>query len=391
LEQLRLEFENKDIKNNMKKINLFLTSSLQGLEKDITELGAFVSDLNDRYAPRAYFSLHVSGEGEMEEDIKAAENSELFYIIFHDDPQDRAKAEFEAAYAAFREKKAPKIITYYKQLDSDQPGQSALAFMDKLRNELGHFNSKYTHMDTIKLNVVLQLKSLGLEHVKVDVEGSALVLDGKELMTLDNIPVIFNNKNLVAKKKEYAGVEKEFWELRERVRKNPDDEETLAAYLHISGKKNKIGEFMHSLQKDILTMETSFLEKAGSGYISPRQRQAKLCFDQLSKFHAVLEMSIIAKAGKMDFTDFHGFLLLFWLVDFFLGSDNCCDGIFHAFPVASQHCDGTFHAFPVASRSCDSTFHAFPVASRSCDMVNSLCLNPDTPDERICPIADIVA
>jgi hypothetical protein len=146
---------------SVKKVKLFLTSSLKELDRDLEELGAFIGDLNDRYESQGiYFQLAVSGEGGFEEDVKSARESELFYIIFHEEPQDQARAEFDAAYKAFKEKKSPRIVTYYKQV-GDQGCGSALAFMEKLRSELGYFNSKYAHMDTIKLNFMLQLKSLG--------------------------------------------------------------------------------------------------------------------------------------------------------------------------------------------------------------------------------------
>ncbi|MDR0312499.1 MAG: tetratricopeptide repeat protein [Treponema sp.] len=267
----------------MKKIKLFLTSSLRELERDLAELGAFVADLNDRYASQnIYFQLNISGEGDFAEDVEAAQNSELFYIIFHDEPQDRARAEFEAAYAAFHEKKTPKIITYYKQLDRNQPEDTALAFMDKLRNELGHFNSKYTHIDTVKLNVVLQLKSLGLEHIKVDVKGSSLILDDKELttLTLDNIPMIFNNKNLTALKEEYARLDIEYWSLRKRMQKDRDDEEAWAAYPDVSRRKKEREETIHSLQMNVITTASSLLEKDGTGVYSQRYMLARQCLEE---------------------------------------------------------------------------------------------------------------
>jgi hypothetical protein len=70
-------------------IKLFLTSSLMSdMEHDINELGAFVDDLNDRYESNdVYFKLHISAEGDNEDDLNVAENSELFYIIFHDEPE----------------------------------------------------------------------------------------------------------------------------------------------------------------------------------------------------------------------------------------------------------------------------------------------------------------
>ncbi|MCL2063389.1 MAG: tetratricopeptide repeat protein [Candidatus Cloacimonetes bacterium] len=265
----------------MKKIKLFLTSSLDKLEKDIQEFGAFIDSLNDNYQRLGiYFYLNISGENDPAEDLKAAANSELFYIIFHDEPQEKAKAEFEAAYNAFINKKTPKICTYYKKLDNKKQNKTVINFMEKLRNELGHYDSSYTHLDTLKLNLILQLKTLGLEHIKVDVNETSLLLDGQELMTLENIPIIFNNKNLSLLKNEFLEIEKEFMAHRALIKKNPDDDDLLAEYLGISGRKNKASEAIHNLQLDIIKMETSFLEKSGTGYISPRQISARQCLEE---------------------------------------------------------------------------------------------------------------
>lgn len=248
-----------------KEIRLFAASPLPALENDINELGVFISNLNSRYSRGGtYFSLYVSGEGDQAEDLEAAKNSDLFYLIYNEKPDKRALAELEAARNAFNESGTPKIIAYCKK-----PGVQ----IEDL------YCSQYTHIDTVKLSIVLQLRSLGLEHAKLDIDGTSLVLEDKTLMTLDNIPVIFNSKSFTSMKDEYSGLEKEYWELRERVRKNPDDEAALTAYLNISGRKNSIGEAMHGLQRDIIAMETSFLEKAGSGYISPRLVQARLLFE----------------------------------------------------------------------------------------------------------------
>ena len=270
---------------DIKKIRLFLTSSLRELDRDVEELGAFVCDLNDRYTPQnLYFQLNISGEEDLTGDvndieIKTVQDSELFYIIFHDEPQNRAKAEFDAAYSAFRAKKTPKIITYYKKLEGDSPGQSAMAFMDKLRNELGHFNSKYTHMDTVKLNIILQLKSLGLDHIEIEVKDSAIIVDGKKTLMLDNIPVLFNNKNLAALKEEYSAADRESRELFIKSRENPDDTEAYEKCMQQSVKRNNLKEAICELQKNMLKMETDFFVKANNGYITPKLIKARQLFE----------------------------------------------------------------------------------------------------------------
>ncbi|GHU32073.1 hypothetical protein FACS1894172_08040 [Spirochaetia bacterium] len=262
----------------MKKIKLFVASSLTGLERDRLELGAFIGDLNDRYVPYGvYFQLVM--DGEQDALTEEAVESELFYIIFHSDTRPQAIAEFDAAYESFKNAKKPRISTYFKKIDAGEPQQSVLDFMSRLSKELGHYYNKYSNVDTIKLNIVLQMKSLGL-YDAMEIKDSAVFVGGKELMTLENIPIIFNNKQLAALKDGYATIEKEYWAIRKKIRQNPDDEEALGALLHISGQKNKASEAIHSLQKDIIDMETSFLEKVGSGYISERYKSARDCLEE---------------------------------------------------------------------------------------------------------------
>jgi hypothetical protein len=117
----------------MKKIKLFLASSLEGLEKDRKELGAFVDDLNDRYKSyNIYFHLITDDDSEKIL-IKEAEKSDLFYIIFHGEARDQALEEFDAAYKNFIDKKKPRITTYFKKVDNGEPSQNVKNFMERLR------------------------------------------------------------------------------------------------------------------------------------------------------------------------------------------------------------------------------------------------------------------
>jgi len=285
------EFKETDSDDSLqtKEIRVFISSPLPAFDEELNELGLFISNLNSRYSRGGvYFSLYVSGEGGQAEDIEAAKQSDLFYLIYHDKLDDRALAELEAARYALVRNGAPKIIAYGRKPAVTQA------------NDL--YSSQYTHIDTIKLSIVLQLRLLGLEYTKLDFDGTSLMLEGKALMSLDNIPVMFNSKSFTAMKNEYTELEKEYWELRERIRKDPDDEAALTAYLNISGRKNSIGEAMHGLQRDIIAMETSFLEKVGSGYITPRLVQARQLFENgdLEGARKLFDLDEMVREDELD-------------------------------------------------------------------------------------------
>jgi tetratricopeptide (TPR) repeat protein len=92
-------------------------------------------------------------------------------------------------------------------------------------------------------------------------------------------PAVINNKNLAAMKLEHGVLETRYWELRERVRKTPGDKDAMAEYLNVSGRKNEIGEAIQELQRDIIDMETAFLEKAGFGDVSPRLTESRRFYE----------------------------------------------------------------------------------------------------------------
>jgi tetratricopeptide (TPR) repeat protein len=256
-----MEIRAKAAGGGAREINIFLSLAVPSPEEE-TELNEFVNNLNIGFLRRdVRFNLRISGRGKRKDDAEAAENSDLFYVLYDDEPGVNAGEDLRAALKAFRRKGSPKINAYGRQ-----PG-TALAD--------GLLNNRYAHIDTVKLSIALQLKSLGLEYAEPEFDGTALVLDGKTLMKLDNIPAVFNSRSLAAMKEEYAGLERRCLELRERVRKDPGDEGAMTEYLSVSGKKNKAAEAMQGLQRDIIALETAFLEKASIRYISPRQQQVR--------------------------------------------------------------------------------------------------------------------
>ncbi|MCL2169273.1 MAG: hypothetical protein FWB74_04515 [Defluviitaleaceae bacterium] len=207
----------------MKKVKLFLASSLHGLDDDKLALGAFVGDLNDRYEPYGLYFQLIMDEGDVE-------GCDLFYIIFHADAHGQALEQFETAYARYKSTSKPKVITYFKKIEQARQGQSVMDFISRLDRELGHYYSFYSKIDTLKLNMLLQIKSLNLVETQMEIKDNELHVQGKPLMTLDNLPIMLNNKNLATLKSERADAEREYWTQRENVRQNPDDDDSLMAF-----------------------------------------------------------------------------------------------------------------------------------------------------------------
>lgn len=260
----------------MKKINIFLAVDEKELQNEKDEIGNFIRDLNDKYENYdIYFRLITDDDSDvLTDDIK---KSELFFILFSHTADEKIVQEFNTAYEFFKNNHNPKITTYIKK--SENQDESVVNFMKHLDEELGHYYNQYENIDTIKLNIILQLKSLGLEAGKIEVIDNKLCINKDEIMTLDNIPFIFNNKDLNNLKEQYNKLDQEYWEYKDIIRKNPDDEKAFEKFSDINDKRSKIKDNIYQIENNIIELESSFISSSMDGKLSKRQIYAKKCLD----------------------------------------------------------------------------------------------------------------
>lgn len=156
----------------MKYIKLFIASSIIEFAQERASLSDFIRSLNDIYVPRGiYFQLTICEDlsNAVAKDRKQAEynqtirESQYFYILFGRG-SDRADdaiytiEEFDTALDQFRKAGAPKIYTYFRQLpEGESASKNVRDFMNRLDQEIGHYYSTFGNVDTIKLNMLLEL------------------------------------------------------------------------------------------------------------------------------------------------------------------------------------------------------------------------------------------
>ena len=150
--------------------------------------------------------------------------------------------------------------------------------MKKLDEELGHYYNSYENIDTVKLNIVLHLKTLGLG--KIETKEGKIYINEKEIMKLDNIPIILNNKNLETLKKEASELEESFWKLREELKEDPDNDGLFDEFTEIKNKRKNVKESIFELEKKIIDLESSFVKSSTEGKLSKRQIYAKKCLEK---------------------------------------------------------------------------------------------------------------
>lgn len=274
----------------MKYIKIFLASSLTEFKDDRRELGDYIRKLNNVYFKRGiYFKLIVCedfsdslAEERKQEDYNAEiRDSHYFYIIFGKEAGQYSVEEFNVALEQFKKTGKPKIYTYFQMLpDENDVDESIKTFIGRLDSELNHYYSKFSHLDTIKLNILLELTRNQEIGGNVHFEDGTANVDGEGVLSLEKIPLYSSNASLQSLRTEKAKKEKEFSEMLIRVGERPDDNDA---------KKNieKNVRDRYELQKKIKEYEERMYElciraedlRHSSSTISWRQREALKCVD----------------------------------------------------------------------------------------------------------------
>ena len=278
----------------MKYIKLFIASSIIEFAQERASLSDFIRSLNDIYVPRGiYFQLTICEDlsNAVAKDRKQAEynqtirESQYFYILFGRG-SDRADdaiytiEEFDTALDQFRKAGAPKIYTYFRQLpEGESASKNVRDFMNRLDQEIGHYYSTFGNVDTIKLNMLLELTRDQTVSGTVKVEDGMASLDGRKMFSVADIPLYSKNETVQKLLAQKAQLEDEMSKLALEYAKNPAGD-AMRRLLANSEQRNKIAEQLHTLEMDVLQLFRQSTEKRQLGQsLNWRERDALQMID----------------------------------------------------------------------------------------------------------------
>ena len=278
----------------MKYIKLFIASSIVEFAQERASLSDFIRSLNDIYVPRGiYFQLTICEDfsNAVAKDRKQAEynqtirEAQYFYILFGRG-SDRADdaiytiEEFDTALNQFRKAGAPKIYTYFRQLpEGESASKNIRDFMNRLDQEIGHYYSTFGNVDTIKLNMLLELPRDQTVGGTVKVEDGMASLDGNKMFSVADIPLYSKNETVQKLLAQKAQLEDEMSKLALEYANSPDGD-AMQRLLANSEQRNKIAEQLHTLEMDVLQLFRQSTEKRQLGQsLNWRERDALQMID----------------------------------------------------------------------------------------------------------------
>ena len=239
-------------------IKIFLASSITEFSSERKELEAFVNSLNNIYVHKGIFfelivcedlSNAVQQEGSQETYNQQIRASQYFYVIFGRKAGRFTLEEFDVALSSFRRKGEPKLYTYFMVLpEGEHPDRTLIDFMRRLENELHYYHNKYTHIDSIKLNLLMELVRDPRVGGSLKLKDGQAQLDGSDMMSMDNIPLFSKNEAIQKLLAEKKALEQEFAALAAMG----DSETVQRMRLRNSSMRNEIAGQIHAMEMDVL-------------------------------------------------------------------------------------------------------------------------------------------
>lgn len=268
----------------MKRIRIFLASSIIDLKFDRIEIGNFFRQLNDIYIENGiYFDLvmcedydnGIALSGKQSEIDKLLCDSELVFFVFFNRVGEYTRHEFEIALDSFKASKKPKIVTYFKYVNSvEEATEEVKSFMSMLDTELRHYYNIYSEIDTLKLGMFMQIKLMRLDSSELTVEDGRLMHGKTPIAETKNIPMFERNESLRRLRDSLSEADAKYRSAKVAFLKSQKDDDYLA-FSDAASEKEKIENELRELEKAVLSAAEKMYETTTDGTVlSEKQKQA---------------------------------------------------------------------------------------------------------------------
>jgi len=270
----------------MKYIDIFLASSIDELHDARMELGNYVRELNDRFINRGiYFRLHMCeamsdeiAETRKQDEYNAViESCDYFYIMVWTKIGKYTREEFDVAFRHFKEGRSPRISTFFREVGvDDDVGEDVRSFMAELDENLQHYYTLFSDIDTVKLKMLLQLSAQTDSGAKLELVDSQLRIDGHPLhsIQLENLPFYCNHVTVGKLKEELAALETELASSSAAFAACPTDVEALRRLTEAGVKRQNALDRLHEIEKQLLDVSAQLAVASGERNVSSRMRTA---------------------------------------------------------------------------------------------------------------------
>ena len=266
-------------------VTILVALSVTDYKDDEDELQDYIRSLNDTYIDYGlFFRLQFCDNNTdtiISEIEKQVDNSSFYYIIIGNEAGKTITDSFDLAYDRFLKDNKPRIYTYFQTLpEGTVVTDEVKTFMERLRKEIAHYYSRFEHIDSIKLNMLLELTRSNNLKETIDIRDGKAVVNGSEILSLENIPVFKNNDERQKYKEEIDRLKQEKARLAVEFTNDTENMDIYRQLSETAGKYQDIQNAYHEMEKSILQMCSTIAERNSSGEpITWREKKASEYLD----------------------------------------------------------------------------------------------------------------
>ena len=340
----------------MQKTKIFVSFSADSLKQDVLETESFIRRLNDCYLDKGHYFTPILDETISDDATGETEIADCALAFFLAEASSTELPEtYKTALNSYNKTGKPRIFTYMKiqelgaegqradstqELGDDGPrqcsvvsdqrsadeGNTAASTRSSVSNSTLHTqhsklngarssvsNSKlqtpnstlfpprpYTHPDTLKLEILMQIKQLGLDGVDIHLEDGKAWQGNTVLLSLENVEAVSGYENLQNLKQKRAALESRYYAAKTRHAENPDDTEAYEAFFEASKQRSEALQEIRDIEAQLYHMMEGMYEQTSHGKLTTRQAEGYRLIERglLNEARTVLDFDAIISESR---------------------------------------------------------------------------------------------
>jgi len=263
---------------------IFFASSAAQNKTGLVGLAAFFLQLNNCYVKRGIYFTPVFLEDMPDADAARRELavSSLAIFVFDIEESDTYLSEtLNAARDAYNQTGKPRIAIYEEQ-SPDVSGHQSVVINEAAQHRgktsspaagSDFYTRKYSHIDTLKLGILMHIKQLDIPGVDIKLEGGKAWQGNDILMSLDNAESVARFETLQQLREKHAECENRYYAARTRYTENPDDTDVYKEFFDASKEHNDALQEIRDIEAGLYQMIEGMYEQTDRGKLSKRQAE----------------------------------------------------------------------------------------------------------------------
>ena len=259
-----------------------MVAGLNELDEDKLEFTDIMAHLNEALIKTGIRLRRVKCSDRMAEFKKQISDCDMCLNVYWQKLPECAKDNLDYAYTSLKAGNNPKhLYIFFKETDKDIADQALSEFKASFEKEYGHFYCKYSNVDTLNLNFLLQLLTIGGREIKENTKvGDGIVsFWGITIAYLDRIPFSAFNKEYQRLKEAYTDVCNRLSEKLKEQKYNPNNIQLIKEIKELYKEKSDCQEKFNEHQKYLF--ETAlYFSKHSVELESEKLSQARELFEK---------------------------------------------------------------------------------------------------------------